>query len=55
LATAIPPSRYRSDKFHHGGLGLDPRERQGKSPAARGITIPTPPVSAIKVTTRDFR
>ena len=45
----------RGDEFHHGGPGLDPRERQAKRPTARDITIPASPVSAIKVTTRDFR
>jgi hypothetical protein len=55
LATAKPPSRYGSDEFHHGGPGLDPRERQAKRPTAHDIRIPGSPAGSVKVATRDFR
>ena len=52
---AFPLPHGRGDEFHHGGPGLDPRERRVKRPTARNIYIPASPVSAIRVTTRDFR
>ena len=52
---ALSLGHGRGDEFPHGGPALDPRERQAKRPTARDITIPAFPVSAIKVTTRDFR
>jgi hypothetical protein len=52
---AFPSPHAHGGEFHHGGPGLDARERQAKRPTACDITIPASPVGAIKVTTRDFR
>jgi error-prone DNA polymerase len=45
----------RGDEFHHGGAGLDPRERQSKGPAPRDISVPDSRIGSIRVPSRDFR
>jgi hypothetical protein len=52
IATAPWPTRCHTDgdEFHHGGPGLDSRERKVKGPTPRHIYIPPSSVSSIKVT-----
>jgi hypothetical protein len=45
----------RGDELHHGGAGLDPRERQSKGPAPRDISVPDSHIGSIRVPSRDFR
>lgn len=52
---AFPLPHGRGDEFHHGGPGLDPRDRQSKGPLLRGIPVPDSHVGSIRVTSRDFR
>jgi error-prone DNA polymerase len=51
----FPLPHGRGDEFHHGGPGLDPRERKVKGPPPRDIYIPPSSASSIRVTPRDFR
>src|ERR1019366_8565648 len=44
----------RGDEFHHGGPGLDPRERLSTGPPAPHVHVSDSRVGSIKVTTRDF-
>ncbi|MGI8568852.1 MAG: error-prone DNA polymerase [Methylocella sp.] len=45
----------RSDKFHHGSPGLDPRSLPPGAPKPRDIVIPDLHIDSIKTKMRDFR
>jgi error-prone DNA polymerase len=45
----------RGDEVHHGGPGLDPRERQFKGPPPHDVYVPDSRVGSIRVKARDFR
>jgi error-prone DNA polymerase len=51
-ANATPASRCRTDDFHHGSPGIDPRSLP---PKPRDIYVRDLHIDNIKVKTRDFR
>ena len=49
---AFPLPHGRGDEFHHGGPGLDSRERLSKGPPPGDVYVPDSRVGAIKVKAR---
>jgi error-prone DNA polymerase len=52
---AFLPTQWRGDALHHGGLGLNPRDRTANGLKTRDIDVPDLHLDAIKVKARDFR